>query len=175
MQESNLRTKITVHGLWWLPENPSVKLPGILSVGGARNIRLKLFGALGLGGLHRFPIIIGTSDREKLYTLADAYEMERPADPHRQTVSTSEFGAERVYVGKHFLVPGDVRFTSLQVRYSDLEWWLGWSPFEAQPNVWGWRIAEENMRRRHVHFTDLTRSTTLSMWTVVLSTWFGPF
>lgn len=167
MRESDLRAKFTVHGLWWLPENPSLKLPGILSVGGSGNIRLKLFGALGSGGLLKFPIVIGTSDREKLYTLADAYEMTRPLEPHRQTVATSEIGAERVYVGKHFLVPGDVRFTSLQVRYSDLEWWLGWSPFEVQPSGGGWRIAEENMSRRHVHFTDSTRSTTLSIWTGV--------
>jgi len=165
MRDPDLSSKSTVHALWWLPGNPSVKLPGVLSVGAGRNIRLKVFGTFGSGDLQRFPLVLGTSEREEPYTLVDALETSRPEEPHTLTVPTSEISAKRVYVGKHFFDPNDVRFTSMQVRYTNLERWLGWSPFEALSDAAGWRVSEGNTQKRHIYFTDLARSTTLSMWT----------
>jgi len=171
MGEPDLEAKFEVDGLWWLPDEPSAKLPGTLYVEGGRDVRLKLFGVLGepssglSGGLSRFPIVLGTSDREKPCTLADTYEMTRPVQPGRQTVVTSELGAERVYIGKHFPIASDLRFTSLEVRYTDLEQWLGWTPFELGPPTTGfeWKVTEANLGRTHVDFEDSARSARLSI------------
>ena len=174
MREPDFDAKFAVDGMWWLPETPSVKLPGTLLVEGGRDTRLKLFGALGdpsyfSRGLQRFPIILGTSDREEPCTLSDAYETRRPAEPERQTVAVTELGAERVYIGKHFPAAGDVRFTSMEVRYTDLEWWLGWTPFERQhlSNGFEWKLEQANLCRSLVDFADSARSTTLSIWSRV--------
>lgn len=175
MKKSDSDAKFTVDGVWWLPQKPSAKLPGTLLVEDGEDIHLKLFGVLGdpRSGFSidfsSFPIILGTSDRNEPCTLSDTYEMKRPAEPDRQAVATTELRAERAYIGKHFPTPSDVQFTSVEVRYTDLEWWLGWTPFEKHRSAGGieWKVDQANLCRRIVEFTDSDRSATLTIWSRV--------
>ncbi len=175
MREPDLDAKFSVDGVWWLPERPSVKLPGTLFVECGRENRLKLFGVLGdpssdfSRGLSRFPIILGTSDREEPCTLSNTYELRRSTEPERQTVAATELGAQRVYIGKQFPASSEIRFTSMEVRYTDLEWWLGLRPFEKYLPANGieWKVEEPNLCRSIVDFVDSVRSATLSIWSRV--------
>jgi hypothetical protein len=172
MREPDVDARFTVDGLWWLPDRPSAKLPGTLSLGGGRDIRLKLFGVLGdtssdlSGRLRWFPIILGTSDREELCTLSDTYEMGRSAEPARQTVTTTELCANRLYIGKHFPTATDVQFTSVEVRFSNLDRWLGWRPVKQSFATSGveWRVEEPDLCRKVFDFVDSARSVTVSVW-----------
>jgi hypothetical protein len=172
MREPDLDAKFSVDGLWWLPERPSLRLPGTLSVEGGRDIRLKLFGVLAgpssdsSGGLLRFPIILGTSDREEPCTLSDTYGVWSSTQPDRQTVATTELYANRLYIGKHFPTATDLQFTSMEVRLTDLDRWLGWRPVKSCHATSGvdWRVEEPDLCRKVLEFVDPARSVTLSIW-----------
>jgi len=178
MREPDLDAKFTVDGVWWLPERPSVKVPGTLLVEGGRDTRLKLFGVLGdpipnsSSGLRRFPIILGISDREEPCTLANTCEMGRSAEPSRQTVPTTELSTNRLYIGKHFPAASDVRFTSVDVGFTNLERWVGWGPFKGFFPASGieLRIEQPDLCRSVLDFVDSARSATLSIWSRVSAT-----
>lgn len=134
-------------GIWWLPENPDLQVPGTLKFENSNNISLDLLGtfreitSLGSGNIFQPNIILGISDNGKICTLFKNIEV------HSQLnfpgIQKSKFHSSYLFIGKHFNSPEDILFSSLQANFTNLENWLSVSPFslEIPKNIKGkWKL-----------------------------------
>jgi hypothetical protein len=122
-------------GLWWLPEKPENKIHGKLSYDIRNGATLTLDGALdeNPGAGSYYEIILGDSFGERI-TLSNCvlrnWSTTLLADSRRYM--KSEFVASVLYVGCHFAERGDIRFSRVTVRFSQLEDWLGERLFQSE-------------------------------------------
>lgn len=127
-----MNESFTTEGYWWLPGTPEVKVPGILSFTPGDTPRLKLMGALNNAEVSNFrspvfinpDIILGISAKGESVTLSKCLQINGnsnigPAGSH----ITSEFIAHFAYFGVHFLNASDVQFTSITIRFHNLDNW----------------------------------------------------
>lgn len=116
-------------GVWWLPDYPDNKFPGILNYD-AGNIKLELFGSLrpperqayNDSSLFTPSLIMGLCDSQ-YYSLYRTVEKSRSLPvPGSQPRST--FNARFLFKGLGFEAPEDLTFLSASINFSDLENWL---------------------------------------------------
>lgn len=175
MKELNLQAEFTVNGNWWLPEKPSVKLPGTLSNDGSSGARLKLFGLLegvssgSAEGLRRCPIMLGVTDEGDPCTLYETVITLGLPQANEEIPVITEVYPTRVFFGKHFQTTSDVRFTSMQIRYTNLEEWLGIFPFSISlpPDGTVFKVDSTKLTEKRVDLVDPGRPATLSIGSVV--------
>ena len=84
----------------------------------------------------------------------------------------SKVFVNRLYLGKHFADAASVRFKSVRVGFTNLEEWLGWSPFEFSH---GTETSEISLHipspyRKHFEFHEPTRAAALSAWSMMTET-----
>lgn len=121
-------------GIWWLPDNPERKISGAVSFQNEDKITLDLIGSFRdlppLGGIEVFQpeLILGITDNGKICTLYRNYEIEsRLSSPG---FLKSIFEANYLFIGKHYKSPEEIRFSSVQANFTNLESWIGQQPFK---------------------------------------------
>lgn len=105
-----------IKGNWWLPEQPDVKIPGILKFVSTTSINIELHGCLSHAKsteLITMSIIHGQSGEGKDITLYDCFETNCGAE-------SSSIVANHVFIGKLFNKPEDIKFSSIRVSYEHL-------------------------------------------------------
>ena len=128
-----------IEGFWWLPNTPDVKIPGVLSFTPGDTPRLKLMGALNNIEERDFPppdfinpdIIHGISAKGESVTLSKCLQKSRNSSiGDAGSQSTSEFIVHFAFFGVYFSNPSDIQFTSVFVRFHNLDNWYNKSCIE---------------------------------------------
>lgn len=117
------------NGLWWLPDNPTERIAGILEFDSSNGARLELIGAFedvkDFGQVFEWDIILGITTTGKKITLfkclTTSTKMSIPG------IITSSYSASFVFVGVHFSSEQDILFDYLDVNYQYGEEWA-WLP-----------------------------------------------
>ena len=133
-------------GLWWLPEEPENKVPGILRYLPNGRIELSLIGAfedrlmthtsLGVvlvhGGSRTFDVIHGAAERREV-TLFDCHasNTSRTMGARVKTPDKQTLVATTALIGVHVSDQNDARFAAAEVSVEDLTLWASSSIFEA--------------------------------------------
>lgn len=121
-----------IEGFWWLPNTPDVKIPGVLSVTPGDTPRLKLMGALNNIEERDFPppdfinpdIIHGISAKGESVTLSQCLQKSQNSSiGDAGSQKTSEFIAHFAFFGVYFSNLSDIQFTSVSVRFHNLDNW----------------------------------------------------
>jgi len=146
-QNYTLFDNFELKGIWWLPEKPDLRVSGTLKFENEKEISLELLGAfreiksLGSSNFFQPDIILGISDNGKICTLFKNFEVQTRLN--FPGIQTSKFHSNYLFIGKHFKGSNEIRFSSLQVNYTNLENWLATSPFslEIPNNIKGeWKL-----------------------------------
>ncbi len=120
-----------IEGVWWLPENPSVKLPGILRFSHEYGLVLEVLGLFKrLEKMTHFlapDIILGLSIRGKNITLYNC--IEKAAKINLLGISKSTFIADYGFIGVSFERISDIKFKKVSIKYNHLGKWLNRSGF----------------------------------------------
>ena len=133
-------------GLWWLPETPDERLPGVLRYDGKGGLSLSLIGAFEerifrhlapgvkdeLEGLRVWDVIYGAAQQREI-TLLDCVPIRsrrsmgaRVESPDTQTVK-----ATTVIIGAHVSGREDTAFEAAEISVEDLMLWAASSVFSA--------------------------------------------
>lgn len=121
-----------IEGFWWLPNTPEIRIPGVLSFTPGDTLRLKLMGSLNKIEEKIFPppdfinpdIIHGITVKGESVTLSKCLQkssISSKGDAGSQ--NTSEFIAHFAFFGVYFSSPSDIKFTSVSVRFHNLDSW----------------------------------------------------
>lgn len=110
-------------GIFWLPEDDSVKLSGILRFDSFNGSELELTGSFAdLAELRDETIILGYV-AGKAVTLYNCFNYQAPFSvPGFQE---QFFKVEKAFMGCHFNEENDIQFKSLSIIYSYLDSWVG--------------------------------------------------
>jgi len=116
-------------GQWWLPNKPEKAVSGTLRYSHNDGAVLELIGSFeDSGKMHKMPrpvVILGTSSNGKDISLHGCFLIQgRTSYPG---FSTSSYFASMVFVGVHFPKTEDVRFRSMNVRFSHFDEWANMS------------------------------------------------
>ena len=132
-------------GVWWLPDAPSEKIPGVLRYDPEDGLSLSLIGTLedrilttgssGWAAVHEgtrtWEVIHGTAERREITLLGCAPRSTRRtigarvASPDKQTVT-----ATVAIIGEHASSDADPAFAGAEVSVEDLSLWAASSVFE---------------------------------------------
>ena len=132
--------KFECMGIWWLPENPEKRLPGILKFTPDEGGVLELIGSFKnkrLGEMNNLidpEIIVGVSSHGKNITLYKCLDKSFEVQPNfvLPELQFSSYYVNVIFIGVHFKKPEDVKFRSLYVHFSHLDEWIDASGFEIQ-------------------------------------------
>lgn len=127
-------------GLWWLPERPEDRVPGILTFDLDEGANLELLGSFGrtedfsenlldLFDIPELRVILGFSEKGKPITLLGC-KMSKGSS-NLSGVDISAFSSDMVFIGEHFQRPEDIGFEKLIVEYLHLDEWAGISGFRS--------------------------------------------
>jgi len=119
-------------GQWWLPNKPEKAVSGTLRYSHNDGAVLELIGSFeDSGEMHKMPrpvVILGTSSEGKDISLHGCFLIQgRTSYPG---FSTSSYFASTAFVGVHFPKIEDVRFRSINVRFSHFDEWANLSGFK---------------------------------------------
>ena len=144
MSESDysLSAKFEIAGVWWLPESPTTRLPGILKYSGD-DMRLELQGSLAEiplqelftvgSGFQRFPVVHGETTNGKHYTLLKCNEVSK----NHSFAATTSTALSAIYlvVGAHTPRLEQCRAVSTSFGCTRLEEFLSqrWWSYEQTP------------------------------------------
>ena len=123
-------------GLWWLPEQPDIKISGIISFENEKKITLELLGSFhevktfGSGDFFQPEIILGVTDNGQICTLFRNFETKNQMN--FPGIQKSIIETQYLFVGKHYHTTDDICFSSLQANFTNLENWLVKSPFSLE-------------------------------------------
>lgn len=115
-------------GYWWLPSNPSVKLPGIMKVSDEDGICLELLGtfrsitSLEINSHDDCEIILGFTNDGKFLTLIESrnFNFVLPS----LGITTQKYQVNSFFIGVHFSKKEDIRFFKLSIEYTYLPTWV---------------------------------------------------
>ncbi len=120
--------EIKFNGVWWLPDNPSQKIVGVLEFTKKHGFQLSLTGVLGerTAALRekRLPIILGNvwdSDLGEKVTLKDCWVNKFSLGS--LGLPREEYQVELAFVGDHLAKEEDFLFSALRVSFSGLSSW----------------------------------------------------
>jgi hypothetical protein len=124
-------------GEWWLPGGKRSKVKGELVVTAGESIRLDIFGDFKrrkspphfLGVNQNPPVIHGDTDAGPVTLLDSLFSTGHQT--HRGNARTT-YQANLCLFGAWFDGRDDVRFNSLKLRFTHLEWWWATHPFTSQ-------------------------------------------
>lgn len=141
-----LLDNFTLNGVWWLPENPDARLCGELSFVNDERIILKLLGltheATEANKKYEPTIIHGITANGLICTLSANIETE--VKLNMPGIPSSTIKCQYLFLGKHFNKPEDIKFSSMQLRFTNLETWLETRPFSSKkpesPSGIGWEL-----------------------------------
>lgn len=135
MVKHTLSDDFKLKGLWWLPETPERRVPGIVTFDND-GINLELFGYFQKPtSSYRDPIwnpktILGRAEGS-LVTLYQALTTESPASRPagesqgiRLQLHRSIFDVAHMFIGAHFESEAEIQFTSLEANFTHLEEWM---------------------------------------------------
>jgi hypothetical protein len=109
-------------GSWWLPEDPVRKISGILTYKSGDRITLALLGSLQGGDLddsekHKNPSIVhGIAEGNRVCTLQGLLRTTSSFVGGNEAHSSS-YLVNRLFEGKHFDCPDDIRFSSVSSQH----------------------------------------------------------
>jgi len=122
--------EIEYRGIWWLPNDDSNKVAGVLSFGEHRGRAiLSLIGGFNnmqnLLATQIIPLILGFSSDGKQITLCECgisgTKLSFPGFP------TEKYDVQKAFIGVHFNTKDDIKFRSVAVLYSNASEWVGLS------------------------------------------------
>jgi len=124
--------QIELKGLWWLPDNPSEKVPGILRITPDKKASLDLIGSVksikmikAMGIFTR--IILGLSGNSNI-TLYNCYP--RAYYIYESQMADILFDIQMVFKGSHFNKMEEIKFNEIMIDYLNLDKWVGQSGLE---------------------------------------------
>ena len=123
-------------GIWWLPESPERHISGLISFKNDGKITLDLIGSFrdltsfGTGDFFQPKIILGVTDNGKICTLYRNFETKSQMNSPGFTKSI--FESQYLFIGKHFNSPSEIRFSSIQANFTNLENWICQRPFDTK-------------------------------------------
>ncbi|WP_133124126.1 ApeA N-terminal domain 1-containing protein [Nitrosotalea sinensis] len=117
-------------GYWWLPDNPTKTIPGILHYS-PNDIHLDLIGSFtDLSQFQKqleYPIILGFTTTGTPVTLYKCFtvrfSMSHPSLP------TSSYRALHSFIGMHFPTEADIKFNRVYAHLTHFDEWMGVSGF----------------------------------------------
>ena len=121
-----MNERVQFQGMWWLPDDPDIQVPGTLTFDPDQGATLELLGSFKknlkeLGTYPRPKQMLGSTSDGKFITLQDCFETRtRMAMPG---MTTANFHADMVLVGAHFEEESEVAFKKLSVEYLHLDEW----------------------------------------------------
>jgi hypothetical protein len=128
-----------IRGFWWLPEDESKKVPGVLDFVADKEIKLELMGSFYESpeqankseGPQFFRIILVESEGVK-YTLLKSQEAKTKIIDSNGTAFYIQSSIHCGYIikGIHFLSLEDIKFAQINVNFTYLEDWLNPRPFK---------------------------------------------
>jgi hypothetical protein len=139
-------------GIWWLPENPENRVTGQLSFNKDEDPLLELLGALNpretfsSGADFQPEIILGITTDGNLCTLYKNIGIGRSHS--FPGISRERFRSQYLFFGKHFSTGEEIKFSSYRVNYTNLEEWMGKSPFDLEILK-----EEEKVKKYSAHYT----------------------
>jgi hypothetical protein len=116
------------HGVWWLKENPSARVAGLLRASAEGELTLSLQGVLGesagLVGEKKHPVILGASyDAPGGHLLTLRWCLQTGLRIGIPQFETERYYAECAFLGQHLHEDPDFLFPSCAVQISGLTWW----------------------------------------------------
>lgn len=132
-------------GHWWLPNNPTEEVAGILTFDPSGQSKLELFDVFECHSLFsseetRVPIILGVGEKGQAVTLVDCLETNTGLTVTDYSWSRSIYIPRIVLQGHHFERIDEIAFTRVSVNYYGLSEWASldqqWgtiTPDEKQP------------------------------------------
>lgn len=118
-----------LRGVWWLPDNPDLKITGILSFESKNKIRLELIGSFkslpdfAKTEIEEKEIILGVTNDGRFCTLVTCYEagttMNMPG------INCQRFEADYLLEGEHWDTKDEIEFEKVSIGFDYLEEWLG--------------------------------------------------
>ena len=120
-------------GIWWLPENPDLHISGVISFQNEGKITIDLIGSFrditsfGTGEFFQPEIILGITDNGKICTLFRNFETKSQMNSPGFTKSI--FESQYLLIGKHFNSSAEIKFSSIQANFTNLENWICQKPF----------------------------------------------
>ena len=121
-----------INGFWWLPETPQTRIPGDLSFSPGDVLILKLMGALNKTREEYFPppdfinpvLIHGISSKGDSVTLYKCLQKSGNSSiGDAGGYYATDFIAHFAFFGIHFSTEVDIQFTSVSVRFHNLDNW----------------------------------------------------
>lgn len=161
-------------GEWWLPDNPSRIIAGIIKYNPREMSVLELFGSFDedLSENKNEQVILGVVERARPVTLLDCNWMSRavsfsdfPTGSFRRV--SSKYSVHTIFIGHHFARKEDILFESMEINYQYLEEWSSsderWktiyldsiSPVEPQPIEVSAHLDQFLVRIKHYFHTEL--------------------
>jgi len=121
-------------GQWWLPNEPEKAVSGTLRYTHGDGAVLELIGSFTGGGeMHKISmplIILGTSLNGKDISLHGCLPIS--VQTSYPGLSTSSYFANMVFVGAHLQKTEDIRFRSMNIRFSHFDEWVNMSGFKIE-------------------------------------------
>lgn len=115
-------------GFWWLPSNPSKRVPGIMKISDKDSICLELLGTFGgtttleTNDFDDREIILGFTKDGKLLTLVESENLyfNLPSIG----IITRKYRVNSFFVGVHFTKKEDIKFFKFSIEYTYLPTWV---------------------------------------------------
>lgn len=134
MNEENKEGSWTKMGVWWLPQNPENRIPGIISFGGGQKISLKITGAFHDTFNQRkilaqpdfyfeTPIIFGVTEDGKKYIANDCKEYHHSIMFGGELCTTSNLYVSSLFEGEHFPSASEILFNEFTCQLSFMSSW----------------------------------------------------
>jgi ApeA N-terminal domain 1/Apea-like HEPN len=121
-------------GRWWVPDASDFEVRGTLKLIPNKEAILDLEGIFknleGKYTMSEQSIILGITSEDEYITLLECQPHGLRGDIHG--LKFSSFRANKVFKGIHFTKPHDIKFTSVSVRYSNLDVWVDIKGFDMQ-------------------------------------------
>ena len=135
----SINDKFSLEGFWWLPDNPDLRVAGVLAFNQNDGPVLTLTGTFSpakeaFGSeLEDRPTIHGITKDGKAISLFDALQTSRKGGLG-QTAVHEVYDGHLLAVGLHFAAEDDPIFTKSYVSFEDIEEWLGHRFFNLHPD-----------------------------------------
>ncbi|ERH29364.1 hypothetical protein QU668_08735 [Schaalia sp. HMT-877] len=148
----NLDEAVELAGLWWLPDEPSKQIPGILQYDGEGRSSLSLIGAFEdrifsdpasgftyyLEGARTWDVIHGVAEQREVTLLGCVpTKSKRTLLARVNSLDTQTISATIVIVGVHVSGEEDAAFAAAEVSVEDLTHWAASSVFEDSIGIHG--------------------------------------
>lgn len=148
------KESIIYSGKWWLPSEKQKEI-GILQIINDKEIRLVLNFSLDIkpgkqiNSTNNFEIILGETDNDEKITLCNC---------HGDAIFGKLFKIEWVFIGEHFNTLEDIKFKSIELKYTYLDEWA--YPFWYTQSIYHGEKEDKTTYIKKVKTTYIKKSPT---------------